>query len=192
MKTVGAINIEKQMKGYVVLDAGTAGRLGKVSDALIHPSRGTLLGLLIGNDLGIEKVLSAESFVIHDAAKAVIALDPPRAEGTEVERILNEGVRAIDELLAAEIVTQDGRLLGRINDIYLQNATVDSLPVIYHITASFWQRLTGGGTYLAGDVPSHYSHTGSRLIVPADTKQRDVRSSIKGFINLRRRKTKIA
>lgn len=167
--------------------------LGQVSDALIHPLRGTLLGLLICNDAGIEKLLSAESFVIHDAAKAVIALDPPRAEGTEVERILNEGVRAIDELLAAEIVTQDGRLLGRINDIYLQNATLDSLPVIYHITASFWQRhITGGGSYLAGDVPSHYSHTGNRLIVPADTKHRDARRSLKDSLNSKRREIKIA
>lgn len=192
MKTVGAINIEKQLKGCVVLDEKTAGKLGQVSDALIHPSRGTVLGLLICNDAGIEKILSAESFVIHDEAKAVIALDPPRVDGTEVERILNEGVRAIEKLLTAEIVTRDGRLLGQINDIYLQNATLDSLPVIYYITASFWQRLTGGGSYLAGSVPSHYSYTGSRLIVPADTKQRDARRSLKESLNSRRREIKTA
>ncbi|HEX9003330.1 MAG TPA: hypothetical protein VGB07_25710 [Blastocatellia bacterium] len=71
MKTVGAINIEKQLKGCMVLDEKTAGRLGQVSDALIHPSRGTVLGLLICHGAGIEKILSAESFVIHDEAKAV-------------------------------------------------------------------------------------------------------------------------
>lgn len=192
MRTDSAINIEKQLKGSVVLDAGTAGKLGQVSDAIIHPSRGTVLALLICNNTGIETVLSAQSFVIHDASKAVIALNPPRVEGTEVERILNVGVRAIDELLVAEIVTQDGRLLGKINDIYLQNATLDSLPVIYHITASFWQRLTGGGFYLAGDMPSHYSHPGNRLIVPADAKQQDARRTLKDSLNSRRREINIA
>lgn len=187
MKTVRAVNIEKQLKGCVVLQADTVSKLGEVLDVIIHPSSGKTLALLIGNGTGIEQVLPAEDFVIHGEAKAVVALGPACFEAAKVTRILKEGVRAIDDLLTSEIVTQDGLLLGRINGLYLQSESFASQPVVYHVTASFWQRLIGGGVYLTGDVVCHYSRTGSRLIVPADTKWRHARHSLSDSLGSRRK-----
>jgi len=173
MKEVGAVNINTQLEGAVVLDANTASKLGNVTDVLINLDKGVAMALLFRTSSGAQYALAPKDVHIHTEANAVIAFGEPVTDPAELRKMLEKGVQAQDELVDSAVVTKDGRLLGRLSGVFLQTET---MRAIYHITSSEWQRLFGGGFYLAGNVPCAYSRAGARLIAPADTRRHVFRS----------------
>jgi sporulation protein YlmC with PRC-barrel domain len=173
MNEVSAVNINTQLKGGVVIDANTARKQGNVTDVLINPDNGVVMALLFRTLSGDEHALAPEAFHIHSEANAVIAFGEPIADPAELRKMLEKGVQAQGELVDSAVVTNDGRLLGRVSGVFLQT---EPMRAIYHITSSEWQRLFGGGFYLAGNAPCAYSRAGARLITPADTRQYVFRS----------------
>src|SRR5262249_16632799 len=85
------------------------------------------------------------------------------------------GVRALDEVLGSNVVTEEGALLGRISEIYIH---AHKPRVIYRVTESKIQKLFGRGFFLPGDVARSYAPDGPRIIVPADTEDRYAASSL--------------
>ena len=88
---------------------------------------------------------------------------------------LADGVRAVDEMVGSNVVTEDGDFLGRISDIYIR---ADKTQTVYRITESRVQKFFGGGFFLPGDVTRSYAPDGARIIVPADTENRYATSSL--------------
>jgi uncharacterized protein YrrD len=161
------VSVTKQLNGTVVLDADTTQKRGYVTDVSINPATGTVLALLFETPTGDEHALAPENFLIHEEAKAVIALGDPVTDRAKLRKMLEKGVRAEGELTGSDAVTKDGRRLGRVTQVFLQT---DPMLAIYHITSSIRQRLFGGGLYLAGNAPCAFSRADARLIVPADAK----------------------
>jgi sporulation protein YlmC with PRC-barrel domain len=85
------------------------------------------------------------------------------------------GVRALDEMIGSNVVTENGELLGRISEIYIR---VDRPQAVYRVTESRIQKLFGGGFFLRGDATRSYARDGARMIVPADTEERYAASSL--------------
>lgn len=165
----GTVSLRRDLKGTVVLDAETAHKLGYATDVVINPAQGNVLALIFQSPSGQERALAGEDFLIHDEAKAVIAFGDPFADNATLTRALKEGVSADSELVGADVVTEDGKMLGRITDVFIQT---EPMHVIYRVTKSLWQRLFDGGVYLIGNTVRTYSCLGGRLIVPANTKKR--------------------
>ncbi len=173
MNEVNAFNINTRLKGMIVLDAITAWKRGYGADIVINPDSGTVMALLFHTSSGDERAIAPEDFLIHKEANAVIIFGEPVTEEAELGKMTEKGIRALGEMVDSEVVTKDGRLLGRVSEVFLQT---DPMEVIYHITSSIWQRLFGGGFYLAGNAPCAYSRAGARLIAPADTRRYVFRS----------------
>jgi sporulation protein YlmC with PRC-barrel domain len=173
MNGVSAVNINTQLKGAVVIDANTARKQGNVTDVLINPDKGAVMALLFRTPSGGEHALASEDFHIYKEANVVIAFGEPITDPAELRKMLEKGVQAQGELVDSAVVTKDGRLLGRVSGVFLQP---EPMRAIYHITSSEWQRLFGGGFYLAGNAPCTYSRAGARLIAPADTRRHVFRS----------------
>ncbi|HKX29929.1 MAG TPA: hypothetical protein VJ302_19720 [Blastocatellia bacterium] len=161
------VNFTKQLKDTIVLDAATASEVGVVTDLLLDPCQGTALALLFQPPAGKEQALLPENFLVHEDSLAVIAYGETVTDVAESASLLKDGVKAYGELIGSDIVARDGRLLGRIDDVFLR---LGPLQAIYHFTSSFRQRLFGGGSYLVGNAPGQYSRIGTRLIVPSDTE----------------------
>ena len=173
MNEVSVVNINTQLIGAVALEANTTLQLGYVTDIVINPEKGTVMALLFRTSSGDERALAPEDLIIHMKVNAVITIGEPVTDLAELKKLTEKGIRAQGELINSEVVTEDGRLLGSVSDVFL---LTDPMRVIYHITSSVWERLFGGGFYFTGNAPCAYSRAGARLIAPADTRQYMYRS----------------
>jgi uncharacterized protein YrrD len=166
MSETRRLNVMKDLKGMAVINSGTGEKLGAVQDAIVHPTQGRLLGLLLRGADGQARALGVQDFFI--GRDAVISVQELRYETEGQSEMLRGGIQA-EQLKGANVVTGDGRLLGRISDVYV---SVDQPRIAYHVTESTLQRFFGGGFYLEGSVPRVYAPDGARLLVPEETDSR--------------------
>jgi uncharacterized protein YrrD len=172
MKETRSLNVLKELKGMPLINRATGEKLGDVEDALIHPTQGRVLGLLLKDSGGQRHALDVRDCLI--GKDAVMVAEHFHFETPGHGETLSGGV-PVGELTGTKAVTEDGRLIGRVSDVYI---LVDQPRAAYHVTESTMQRFFGGGFFLAGDVPKAYSPDGARLILPSDTENRAAVSSL--------------
>jgi len=170
---IRALNVAKDFRGMPLLAADTGSKLGEVRDAIIQPTEGRVMGIVVrtldGNDLRLRR------------SDIIIGQDAVMTSGESFEHAgdrANEmagGIRAVDEAIGSNVVTEDGNLLGRISEVYIR---VDKPQAVYRVAESTLQKFFGGGFFLAGDAPLSYAPDGTRMIVPADTEERYAASSL--------------
>jgi sporulation protein YlmC with PRC-barrel domain len=173
MRTIDLGEIRKMS----VLDAGSGERIGELVDIVVEPTEGRLLGVVIRTGDGEEAVLSLESVRIGENAVMVSSGAPLETRASS--GALRAGVLGGGLLSGANVVTEDGRLLGKIKDIEI-------LPelglVAYKVAGTVMQKIFGGGYYIAGDVPVALSSDGARMIVPTDTEERHAAGSVEELL----------
>lgn len=167
MDEIRALNVEKGLKGMTVLRSDTGDKMGEIADAIIHPVEGKLMGLIVRTDEGQERALATPNFFI--GKDAVMATAGARFTEDGPGAILEHGVSATGEIVGTNVVTEDGKLLGRVSEVHV---SLEMPRAIYRVTESTLQRFLGGGFYIGGDLPSAYSRDGVRMIVPADTEEK--------------------
>ncbi|HET9529929.1 MAG TPA: BON domain-containing protein [Blastocatellia bacterium] len=161
------LDVGNDVKGKTVLRSRTGEKLGEVTDVIVHPIQGTVLGLLLRGPEGQERALVAQDFVIGN--DAVMASETASMDEENLRSALSEGVPASRNIVGASVVTEDGNLVGRISQVLF---SMDTRRAVYRIAESKLKQLFGGGFYLAGDVVRAYSPDGGRIIVPVDTGDR--------------------
>jgi uncharacterized protein YrrD len=173
MKDQRFYNVEKELEGKPVLAAGTGTRVGTVSDVLLDPSSGTFAGLVFaGTGTEPERVALPKDVRI---GRDAIMLSPDSRFLLPRDHELDKSERALQTMVGSTVITEDGRVIGRVSEIYLSS---ESRDFAYRIAESGWQKLVGGGFFVAGQVPRAFSPEGSRLIVPADTSVRYAHSTL--------------
>lgn len=170
----GPVNFETELKGMSVLDIATGEKIGSVSDIIINPTEGKVLGLAIIRSDKEVRAVSADQIQI--GADAVMMADRAM-EALDYSGRFAQAVPARD-LLGSNVVTQDGRLVGSIRSIHL--APVE-LNLYYRVAASTLQSVFGRGFYISGDLPTAFSRDGKRMIVPPDVETTHARKSLSEF-----------
>jgi uncharacterized protein YrrD len=171
MATIKTMNVEKELKGMTALRRDSGGKMGEVADVIVHPVRGEVMGLLIRTGQGQEEVLATQDFAI--GKDAVMATGAGFVGGSSNQ--LESGVPALGEIVGTNVVTEEGKLLGRIGEVHI---SLETPRVAYRVAESALQRFLGGGFYIAGDLPSAYSRDGVRMIVPPDTEEQYAAESL--------------
>ena len=167
MDGMRSMNVEKELKGKTVLRTDTGDKMGEVSDAIVHPIEGRVMGLIVRTEEGQERALAARDFFI--GKDAIMATEGARFVEEGAGHNLEPGVPALGEIVGTNVVTDDGKLLGRVNEVHV---SLELPRAVYRVTGSTLQRFLGGGFYIAGSLPAAYSRDGVRMIVPADTEDR--------------------
>ncbi|MBC8144674.1 MAG: PRC-barrel domain-containing protein [bacterium] len=166
-----------EIRQLSVLDSGTGDRLGSINDIVVHPTDGRLLGLIIRALDGEDSVIPLSAFRIGD--NAVMAQPDPPLELLGSSELLKDGAFAAGALVGVNIVTEDGRLLGKIKDVIV----LPELSIVaYKIAGSVLQKIFGGGFYIAGDLPIALSSDGVRMIVPSDTEEKHAAESVDALL----------
>ena len=161
------MNVEKGLKGMTVLRIDTADKMGEVSDAILHPIEGRVIGILVRTGEGPERVLATRDFFI--GKDAVMTKAEARFVDERSGQRMEGGVPAIGKIIGTNVVTDNGNLLGRVSEVHI---SLDTPHAVYCVAESTLQRFLGNGFYIAGDLPITYSEDRVRLIVPADTEER--------------------
>jgi hypothetical protein len=166
-REIKTINVAQGLKGMAVRAPLTDEMLGVVQQALIHPTAGELVVIIIRTpELDVCTITSTDLTI---ADKALRAAADALLSGREAN-LIAEGFFTPEDLLEALVVTDHGNLLGRVCEVHF---SVETRRVYYWVVKSEWQRLLGGGFFMAGDVPHSYFPHNHRLIVPADTEGRN-------------------
>ncbi|HEY7547355.1 MAG TPA: PRC-barrel domain-containing protein [Blastocatellia bacterium] len=166
MREMRTLDVASELKGMPVFASNTSKKLGEVTDAIVHPTEGKLLGIALLTPEGKERALALGDFQIGMevvTAEESALSDPKILCGTPAG-----GNYVCREIVGASVVTDDGNLLGRVIDVYIW---AEPSRVLYRVAQSTMQRLFGG-FFMAGSVPHSYSSSGLRMIVPVDTKER--------------------
>jgi uncharacterized protein YrrD len=167
------LNVAKDLRGMSLLAVDTGAKLGEIRDAIIQPAEGRVMGVVVRTPDDVELRLRTSDIIIGQDAVMTSRENFEHAGDRAVE--MAGGVRALEEVIGSNVVTENGDLLGRISDIYIR---VDKPQAVYRVTESRIQKLFGGGFFLPGDVARSYAPDGSRMIVPADTEERYASSSL--------------
>jgi uncharacterized protein YrrD len=170
------LNVEKDFKGMPILATDTGAKLGEIRDALIHPVEGLVMGGVAVTADGDERRLRVSDFVVGQ--DAVMMSQKSFRYAGDYANEMEGGIRAIGEMIGSTVVTEDGKLLGRISEVYIG---ADRPQVVYRVAESTLQKFFGGGFFIDGNVAISYAPDGARIIVPAETEDRYAASSLSEF-----------
>jgi sporulation protein YlmC with PRC-barrel domain len=170
---VRTLNVARDLRGMSLLAADTGAKLGEIRDAIIQPTEGRVMGVVVRTPDDDELRLRIGDIIVGQDAVMTSWESFENAGVGAIE--MAGGVRALDEMIGSNVVTEDGDLLGRISEIFIR---VDKPQTVYRVTESKIQKLFGGGFFLPGNTARSYAPDGARMIVPADTEERYAASSL--------------
>jgi sporulation protein YlmC with PRC-barrel domain len=163
MSPDGRLNLEDELVGRSVFLNRTSTRLGKISDALVNPTKGTVIALSFRTADDQERWLAAGDFCI--GPYAVLASENDSCDQKDFPQCQPVAAYACRELIGAKVVTDEGKLLGHVSEVQI---SAEDSKVFYRVVHSRIEQILSGGFLMAGDVPRAYFRAGLRLIVPAN------------------------
>lgn len=167
------VSVSGALRGMPVFASDTGELLGEVLDAVLQPTSGRLTALIVRtNDGDAGAVPGCAARIGPDRVSADSAALLPRPL---VRALLREGVPAAGCLVGALLVTDDGRLVGHIAEVFIAE---DGSGAVYRVARSPLDRVLGTGLYVPAEAAWSYSHEGSRLIVPEDVEARHGRKKL--------------
>jgi sporulation protein YlmC with PRC-barrel domain len=175
MKSENTLNLAQAIKGMPVLMLQRGARLGTIVDAIVHPTEGLVQGFVLVNGAGQERLLRATDCLVYREPGVVVVTPDAWDEMEQTPAPLVLGVRVCETLLDVEVITNRGRSLGRVVEVY---ATEEELRTIYRVATYRWRFFVRGGFFLPGTLPVAWLERGARLIVPADAMERESFSSL--------------
>lgn len=168
MGTSLTLNSARELIGLPVYATGSSQVLGEVIDILIEPKQGKFLGFELYAQDGVGRMIPACRFAVCVNSVSVDNANTRSESHGDFGPV--EGVRALSELYGTEVVTNDGRFLGRVVDIQV---TSGDGKVFYSLDNFGPLRRLFGRNFTIEASDAHWcSRTGSRLIVPHDAYAR--------------------
>jgi sporulation protein YlmC with PRC-barrel domain len=165
MKQVSILNTMNQLKKMPVVLPETGETVGQISDVIIHPTEGTVLGLIVQSTEDATCAVATNDFFIFKRNNVVVVLEIALSGQTGAREKMAGGISACREAIGARIVTEKGKYLGYVSDVLI---TEEPLLAVYQILESHWQKYFGGGFYISADLPYAWSRDGTRFIVRED------------------------
>lgn len=181
MKSENTLNLAREVMGLPVMMLQRGAHLGTIVDVLVHPTEGFVLGFVLVNVEGQERLLRANDCFIYREPGVVVVTPDAWEEMEQLSASLVTGVRVCETLLDVEVLTNRGRSLGRVAEVY---ATEVELRTIYRVANYRLRLFVRGGFFLPGDLPVAWLERGARLIVPADAMERESFSSLEDALRM--------
>lgn len=151
--------------GKTVLSRSTGNKLGEVYDLYIDPIEGLLIGVTIKAVDGVMGGLEYKD--IFSFGQDAVMAEKDEAIMPLQDNWLESHSHAKKHLIGVKIVTESGKLLGNVSDIYVQ---LKSPPyVIYEVRESVFDKLLGRSFFMYASAGSALSNNAERIVVPNTT-----------------------
>jgi len=165
MDAAGRLSLEDELIGMAVVINPTSTRLGKVSDALVNPTNGTVIALSVRAAEGDQEWLATGNFHLDRIDhNTVLTAETGALNQKDFRECQDAAAYACRELIGAKVVTEEGKLLGRVTGVQI---SAEDAKFFYRVAPSRIEQMLRGGFLMAGDAPLAYFPSGLRLIVPA-------------------------
>src|SRR5688500_5908275 len=180
MTSTGNVHSIDVLTGRVVLSRATGNKLGQTHDIIIAPAKGDIIGLSIrmpDDSLRLVDYLDVSSFgpdavMVKSDDSAVPVQDSP----------IKHLPLAKNNLIGVKVVTEDGKLLGQIANIYMHLA--ETLVLIYEVRSSILDKLLGHALFFPASMGRALSEDATRLIVGNDVPEKAAHNLVTLSTNL--------
>jgi len=167
MASTGNIHSIDYIIGRAVLARATANKLGLVHDLIISPSKGDLVGLSLR--LPDESLRLVDHRDIYSFGQDAVMINSEESAATVKDSPLKALPLAKNNLIGANIVTESGKLLGQIANVYTRLA--ETLLFIYEVRSSILDKLLGHALFFLASQGRAMSGDFARIVVAEDTSE---------------------
>jgi uncharacterized protein YrrD len=141
MIATGAINSIDILIGKTVLSRETANKLGQVHDLLANPVKGVLCGLAV--QMMDQSLCLIDYQAIHSFGPDAVMVNSDSSVITVEDSPLKAAPLAT--LIGTKVITEGGKLLGQIANIYIHLAQESLL--FYEVRSSLLDKVLGHALY---------------------------------------------
>jgi uncharacterized protein YrrD len=167
MASTGNIHSIDILIGRAVLSRATANKLGQVHDLLVDVAKGVLAGIVVRMpDESLRLVdyneifsIGPDALMIKGDESAIPAQDSP----------LKVLPLARHNLIGVKVVTEGGKLVGQIANVYMR--MVETLLLVYEVRSSILDKLLGHALFFPASQGRAISADLARIVVADDTAE---------------------
>jgi uncharacterized protein YrrD len=156
--------------GRSVLSLDSANKLGEVYDIVVHPTAGDLIGLCV--QIPDQSLLLVEQEEIHSIGPDAVMVQSDQSLEPLDQSPLKSLPLAKNGLIGVEVVTEDGKSLGEIANIYFHLENTSGF-FIYEVRSSILDKILGHSLYFPASFGRAFADDGTRLVVSNDTENAD-------------------
>lgn len=169
MADTGQIRTIDFLIGRVVLARETANKLGQIYDLIVDPFKGVLGGLAVR--MADQSLSLIDAQEIYSFGVDAVMINSDRAALPVQDSPLKQLPLAKTVLMGAKVLTEGGKLLGQIANIYIRLGPEGSL-LFYEVRSSLLDKLLGHTLYFPASWGRALSLDGKRLVVADDTSEK--------------------
>ena len=168
-----------ELSGRAVVDLDAAEKVGKVDRIVLDPDARQVAGLLVSRGAAVagERMhMTVPAGAVHAIGPDAVMIHRPATVSDEMMRRLDE-LPSVSDLIGRKVVTEDGRLIGRVDDVLLNRDngrilgyTLGGHDVVGKLEGLFRGGRKGRTPYLSADAELR---AGDDLIVAPDNALRD-------------------
>lgn len=163
-------NMRHLLQQKIILMDETTRQVGEVSQFYLHPTKGILLGVAIRLETDPTPLLVALRYLLCSDLQPETEQVAVLTDSFSMVEEFEAGVTTYQDFLGAEIVTDEGRLCGRIKEVYFRE---DNLQTIYQVKRPGLFGFLRPSYFVLGSEGDYYSHRRRRLILPHGMPQFD-------------------
>jgi len=156
--------------GRTVLSVETANKLGQVHDLIVHPSKGEMVGLSV--QLSDQSYFLVNNEEIHSIGPDAVMVQTDQSLVSPEQSSLRAFPFAKNNLIGVKVITEDGKLLGEIANIYVHLEETTSF-FIYEVRSSILDKLLGHALYFPASFGCAFADDSFLLIVSNTTERAD-------------------
>jgi len=168
MTPTGQINSIAILIGKSILSRSTANKLGQIYDLVVDPVKGELSGLAIRR-LDQSPALIDYQEISSFGPDAVMINSDGSAIPAQVSP-LRAAPLAKSSVMGAKVLTEGGKLLGQVANVFIHLAPVS--PLFYEVRSSLLDKLLGQALFFPASFGRALSEDGTRLVVADDTAEK--------------------
>ena len=168
MTNVYGINKVENLMGRTVLSRATANKVGQIHDVLVDPVKGELAGLSLQMADGSLRLVAYPD--VYSFGQDAVMIKADEAAVPVQDSAFRALPLAKHNLVGANVVTGDGRLLGQVANVYLRLA--ETVLLIYEVRSSILDKLLGHTLYFPATEGRAISGDFTRLVVAEDTAEK--------------------
>ena len=162
------INSIEILIGKTVLSRSTANKIGQLHDLIIDVAKGNLAGITVRLPDGSLRLVESRDIGGFDPDALMIQRDQSavRVEDSPLKTL----PLAKNNLTGANVVTESGRLLGQVANIYIRLSEV--VLLIYEVRSSILDKLLGHALFFPATEGRAMSVDFARIVVAEDTQEK--------------------
>lgn len=168
MASAGNISSIDTLVGRNVLSRATAHKLGQIHDLIIEPVKGRLAGVAVNMVDG--QLHYVEASEVYSIGPDAVMVNNDRSailpEGSPVKDL----PLALNKLAGAEVITEGGKVLGQVANIFMHLA--EEPVLIYEVRSSILDKLLGRSLFFPASQGHAFSAEDTRLVVDEDTVEK--------------------